>query len=520
MDTLNLYKIVNKIKISLEKNELPKAIFYFYKAYKIDKNPNHLIQIGDIFADCNKYYHALKFYRKLKSNHNLNILYYFLSMTCFPKIYKSNIEIKKILSNFNYFLKEIEKFTELESNISKLNNNEFTLITNRSIFSLPYTGINIIDYQERYQRVVKKILDYFLPNYEIEVNKNQIINKKKIGFIARDLDKKHTVIKLFKFLMDYFVKKKFEVFFYSYKKKNFFYENEDNVIFFYGNHFQEVQQEILKNKIDLLFYLDIGMSRYNTILSNYRLGKIQIATWGHPVTSGSNKIDFFLSSEYMENKKSQNLYTEQLILLPGIGINYSFKHLEHYDFKESNKNLITCLQPLFKLSPNTINLFEKIINKYKIKITFIGSVNKFANKSLRKILLKKINEENFDILEPLSHENYCKLISDSKIILDTCDWSGGNSSLEAIYFNKPIITMKGFNLRSNHTTAILKVLEVENLSSDSEDEFLNNFKKLYSNDIFYKDCVNKIRKNKNKLENQISEKILNELLMKFSYKKF
>jgi len=513
----DLLKIYNKIKISLEKEKLPKAIFYFYKAYKIDKNLNHLIQIGDIFADCNKYDYALKFYKRIKTNHNLKILPYFLSMTCFPKIYKNNIEIKKVLLNFNFFLKEIEKLLKLESNISLLDRNHFTFITRRSIFSLPYTGINTIHYMERYQAVYKKILDFFLPDYQIEnINKEIII--KKIGFVARDLDKKHTVIKLFKFIIDYFVEKNFQVCFFSYDKKKFYYQDKENVFFFYGNNFQQVQLEILNNNLDLLIYLDIGMCRENTILSNYKLGKIQIALWGHPVTSGSKKIDFFISSEHMEKNKCQNYYTEKVIKLPGLGINYSFEHLQDFNFKNNNRHLITCLQPPFKLSPNSINLFEQIIKKNNIKITFIGVDNKYTNQSLEKILLKKFGKNNFEILNPLSHFNYCKLINESKIILDTCDWSGGNSSLEAIYFDTPIITMEGFNLRSSHTTAILKVLDLENLSSNTKSNFLLNFKKLYNEVNFYEDCINKIKKNKNKLNTQISEKNLEELLLKISTK--
>ena len=59
------------------------------------------------------------------------------------------------------------------------------------------------------------------------------------------------------------------------------------------------------------------------ILASLRLADIQCNTYGHPVTSGFKNIDYFFSSELMEKKDSQKNYSEKLINLPGIGIDYN-----------------------------------------------------------------------------------------------------------------------------------------------------------------------------------------------------
>jgi protein O-GlcNAc transferase len=505
--------IYSELNIHLKSYNYPKIVYFFYKLYLIDGNPRHLVSIGDVYKDCNKYNYAIKYYKKININHKLNFLSNFLCLTTFPIVYKNQSEIDLVIKNFNFFLKKCEEIL-IKPNSNNISKEDFIIIINRSIFYLAYSNINIIHYQERYQQLLKKICDKFLPQYSIK--KKNVSKIEKIAFCARDLDPKHTVIKLFKFLMDYFVEKNYEVFFYSYKKKNFYFENNKNVKFFYADNFQKIQLNIIENKIDILIYLDIGMSRYNTILSNYRIAKIQMSLMGHPVTSGSKEIDYFITSELMEPKTNQKNYTEKLIFFPGLGLNYFYNHIVNYNFTDNPpKNFVTCLQPPQKISPKTINFFKKIIDKYNnLNIVFLGSENKYINLSLKKILEAKINSKNFTILNPLDHENYCKLIYNSKIILDSVDWSGGNSSLEAFYFNKPIITFQGYNLRSNTTSAFLKVLNLEELICKNEDHFVEVFDKLYSNNDFYVKCVNKIKKNKSNFSNQVSNIFLDNLINK------
>ena len=69
----------------------------------------------------------------------------------------------------------------------------------------------------------------------------------------------------------------------------------------------------------MLIYLDIGMRPKIQILSSLRLAPIQCNTYGHPVTSGFKNIDYYFSSELMENQNSQKYYSKKLITLPGLG---------------------------------------------------------------------------------------------------------------------------------------------------------------------------------------------------------
>ena len=67
---------------------------------------------------------------------------------------------------------------------------------------------------------------------------------------------------------------------------------------------------ILSKSIDILFYPDLGMSSYTYLLSLSRLALVQVTSVGHPNTSGSPMIDYYISCKALETSFSNNYYSE------------------------------------------------------------------------------------------------------------------------------------------------------------------------------------------------------------------
>ena len=87
------------------------------------------------------------------------------------------------------------------------------------------------------------------------------------------------------------------------------------------------------------------------------------------------------------------------------------------------------------------------------------------------------------------------------IILDSLEWSGLNTSLEAISFDKPIITLPSKFMRSKHTSAVLKILKIDELICSNKRDYVDMAVKLSINSIFYEDISKKIKMNKKSLFN-------------------
>jgi predicted O-linked N-acetylglucosamine transferase (SPINDLY family) len=59
------------------------------------------------------------------------------------------------------------------------------------------------------------------------------------------------------------------------------------------------------------------------------------------------------------------------------------------------------------------------------------------------------------------------------VVLDSVLWSGGNSTLESLPHNIPIVTMPGPFMRSRHTAAILQMMGVEETIADTIDDYIS-----------------------------------------------
>ena len=77
-----------------------------------------------------------------------------------------------------------------------------------------------------------------------------------------------------------------------------------------------VEKAIRADAPDILVYPELGMDAATFVVAALRLAPLQVAGWGHPVTTGLPSIDVFLSSAAMEPAGAESQYSEQLLRLP------------------------------------------------------------------------------------------------------------------------------------------------------------------------------------------------------------
>ncbi len=207
------------------------------------------------------------------------------------------------------------------------------------------------------------------------------------------------------------------------------------------------------------------------------------------------------------DKGNQKHYSEKLILLDGIGFNYKIDN-KLKDIKNNNikKNSFYIPQGLFKFLPKYDYLIGEILDQNKkCTISFITDkdpfvTEKFINR-LKKVKKIKNNLDRVIFLNGSKIKFYDELVN-HKVILDTIGWSGGNTSVEALYFNKPIVTLKGNSLRANHTYAMLKQIKLDVLIANDYKEYLYLANKLIENKDFFNSIVEKIKDNKHLIFNK------------------
>ena len=168
------------------------------------------------------------------------------------------------------------------------------------------------------------------------------------------------------------------------------------------------------------------------------------------------------------------------------------------------------LQSLFKLLPGDDDIYLNIAKKIPLcQFWFIENINEMVTQTFKERIFKLFQNQNmsphryFVFHKQKSQDEFFNLIDQSDIILDSLNWSGNNSSHEAVTLNKPIITLPGPYMRSRHTYSILKLLNVEETIAKNKKEYVEIAHKL-SNDIDFRNSIcQKIKKNKNKLFNDL-----------------
>lgn len=99
--------------------------------------------------------------------------------------------------------------------------------------------------------------------------------------------------------------------------------------------------------------------------------------------------------------------------------------------------------------------------------------------------------------EIIFYRQRINLLSD--VYLDTFTWSGGNTSLEAIACNLPIVTCPGEFMRGRHSDSFLKMLGVTDTIADNEQEYIDIAVKLGQNPAWRREISERISQRHDKL---------------------
>ncbi len=233
--------------------------------------------------------------------------------------------------------------------------------------------------------------------------------------------------------------------------------------------FEAMAEAILADAPHVLIFPELGMDPTVLRLACLRLAPVQAMSWGHPTTSGLPTMDVMLSSALMEPPDGQSHYTEALVTLPGLSVDYADVGTTpapvalppgppdpvHY----------LCCQNLSKYLPQHDPVWVRIAQAVPTaRFLFLGQPNRWIAGQVRDRLAAAFAAAGLDparhvvMLDPLGAAGYAGLNQMSHVYLDSLDWSGGNTTLESLPFALPIVTTPGPLMRGRHSAAILAAM--------------------------------------------------------------
>ena len=384
----------------------------------------------------------------------------------FPKIPFNKDEIKNYRKKID---EEIRKILNVSFE-TKLDYDKDQIIVPPHV-DLSYSDHDNLELNKKNVLAFKKL--FKILNDE-SFSKREIQGKIRIGVIS-EFFTDHTIGKLYKDIIFSLDKNKFETFiFHSQKTKpgeifNEFKKKEEEGLL--KNELLPIKLlekiNIIKNfELDVIFYPDIGLSTEFYYLALMRLARYQITTFGHPETTGSKSIDYYLISKNCVNKNTQKHYSEKLLLMDYLPMIYPKpivkKKLSENDLQR--KNIYSCPQTLFKIHPDFDQIIFNIIEMDKKAIVYLI-------KDRKKVWFKKLEDRfsknnKYDptkiiFIDPLNYEDYLLHIGKASVLLDPIYYGAGNSFFESMLFGTPTITLPTDHIKSRLVLGAYKQMEIE-----------------------------------------------------------
>lgn len=438
---------------------LEEAIACYREALRLD--PTSFFahsNLGDALAELGEFHHAQASYQRalaIKATPRLKLVL----ATQLPPIYESPTDLQRWRD-------------KLHGQLSQPNTAEFELDAETellpSCFYMAYLGEDCRPYMETISRCYRPQND---PPLKVSPRR-QPAERIRVGFISR-LFKNHTIGRLMQGLIAELDRGRFEVSVISHGKyndpiANHIREKADRYLEI-SDHPATARKAIVELQLDSLFYADVGMDPLTLSLAHSRLAPVQCVTWGHPVTTGSPAMDYFISSRLIEPENAQQHYTEKLVLLDHLP---SYYHRPQLDGPlrprgelglPEGRHIYLCPQSLFKFHPEFDPLLADILrNDPNGVVAIVEAAHPSWNEALASRFKRSMGElaQRVVWVPRLKQEAFLHLLATSEVMLDPLHFGGGNTSYEGLGVGTPVVTLPSAFMRGRVTLGCYRQMQL------------------------------------------------------------
>ncbi|MEH2081151.1 MAG: glycosyltransferase [Nostoc sp.] len=255
-------------------------------------------------------------------------------------------------------------------------------------------------------------------------------------------------------------------------------------------------QTIREADLDILFISTniTAVTHQITLLSLYRLARIQMVDANSPVTTGMPHIDYYISSKLSEiEENAQQNYTEKLItldsppqcfdfatekqILPTISINKEILGI--------NTNAVVYISGanFYKIIPEQEAAWAKIIANVPNSVLLLYPFNPNWSSSYPSVAFQRriaatfaqhgVSQDRLILLDCAPNRADVKeRLKLSDIYLDSYPYSGMTSLIDPLEVGLPTVVMETETSRSRKGASLLRELQIPDLITNSEEAYI------------------------------------------------
>jgi tetratricopeptide (TPR) repeat protein len=245
---------------------------------------------------------------------------------------------------------------------------------------------------------------------------------------------------------------------------------------------KEWLREIAKDRPDVMFYPEVGIDPTTCTLATLRLAPVQMAGWGHPVTTGLPNMDIFLSGKLLEGVGAEQHYREHLVKLPGTGVCTEPLPDEPQRWEGPGRQrdairFALCHTP-FKFDPANDVLLTRIAKAVGPCEFWLASAFRWATTRLLDRLGAAFRAEGLDpdaylrFIPWLPPGEFIGFLDEMDVYLDCPAFSGYTTAWQAVQRGLPVVTLEGEFLRQRLAAGLLRQIDATEGIASSRDEYV------------------------------------------------
>ncbi|MDX1924220.1 MAG: hypothetical protein SFT91_03220 [Rickettsiaceae bacterium] len=264
-------------------------------------------------------------------------------------------------------------------------------------------------------------------------------------------------------------------------------------------------EELIKLDCYTSIIPDISMNDSSMLICNMRLSPIQISAYGHPISTFSSEMDYFIGGVEVEDvTKAQDNYQERLVLIPGIGIQVTWPTYTRRKYSLSLQNseskiIVGCIWTAQKVNYPLIEAMKKIIysskNKNFIFRIFPYSAPQHFTEVFIKDIRAELGNEFVEFMTVKNYDDYMCDIEDVDFVIDNFSFGGFCTVVDSFYLEKPYVAFKGPKASGRFAPFILEKMGVGELVTNSADEYVAKILELIENPVKLKKMKSKFNSN-------------------------
>jgi predicted O-linked N-acetylglucosamine transferase (SPINDLY family) len=248
---------------------------------------------------------------------------------------------------------------------------------------------------------------------------------------------------------------------------------------------------IAENDFNMVIFTDVGLNIESLLLASMRLAPLQVAMYGHPVSTASPFIDYFIVGALSETAEVSSHYTEKTVAIQGTGMNATRPRVSRPSFEDK-----TCC-----LNPGTLNIFvsasgpkiNEVIVRQWVKIIkhssrpvllhlLPGEAGMQEMSVLRHVLQGCLGRHTIKVHRRHSYEQYMEVVKRCDLAIGSYHYGDYNRVIDALWMGTPFIVIQGNCGYQNTGVAALRAVGLEELIAEDLDAYVEKTVKLVAED--------------------------------------